>query len=129
MDDADQVWGSKKLADLLRTLHNDFKVKFTVDDVISTIACVIGVKQGDILGSILFTFFIAAVMITWKATNNVTACVFYSKNGAKLKGRLYQARGEKVLLLDSECADDTAIFFDNRDNLTNSVNSIVTHFA
>ena len=47
----------KKLVDLLRALHIDFKVKFTVDDVISTIACVIGVEQGDILGPILFTFF------------------------------------------------------------------------
>ena len=46
----------KKLVDLLRALHNDFKVKFTVNDVISTIACVIGVNQGDILGPILFTF-------------------------------------------------------------------------
>ena len=54
----------KKLVNLLRALLNCFKVKFTVDDVISTIACVIGIKQGDILGPILFTFFIAAVMIT-----------------------------------------------------------------
>ena len=77
----------KKLVDLLRVLHNDFKVKFTVDDVISTIACVIGVKQGDILGPIHFTFFITMVMITWKATNNVTACIFYSRNDAKLAGR------------------------------------------
>ena len=73
----------KKLLDLLRALHNDFKVKFTVDDVISTIVCVIVVKQGDMLGPILFTFFIAAVMITWKATNNITVCIFYSKNEAK----------------------------------------------
>ena len=47
----------KKLVDLLRVLHNDFKVKFTVDDVISTIVCVIGVKQGDILGPIHITVF------------------------------------------------------------------------
>ena len=67
---------SKKLVQLLRALHNDFKVKFTVD-VISTIACVIGVKQRNILGPILFTFLITAVMITSKATNNVT---FYGKN-------------------------------------------------
>ena len=77
----------KKLVDSLKVLHNDFKVKFTVDEVISTIACVIGVKQRDILGPIHFTFFITVVMITWKATNNVTACIFYSRNDAKLTGR------------------------------------------
>ena len=108
----------KKLLDLLRALHNDFEVKFTVDDVISTIACVIGIKQGDILGPIPFTFFIAAVMITWKAMNG-TACFFYSKNDAKLTGSSYQARAEKVLLLNSKYADEG----------TNVVNSIVTHFA
>ena len=79
----------KKLVDLLRALHNDFKVKFTVDDVISTIACVIGVKQGNILGPILFTFFIAPVMIAWKAMNNVTACIFHGKNNTKLTGSLH----------------------------------------
>ena len=73
--------------------------------------------------------FIAAVMITWKATNNVTACNFHSKNDAKLTGHSCRARGEKVLLLDSEYADDTAILFDNFEDLTNCVNSIVTHFA
>ena len=129
MYDTDQVWCPKKLVDLLKALHNDFKVKFTVDDVSSTIACVIGVKQRDILGPILFTFFIAAVMITWKATNNVTACNFHSKNDAKLRGHSCRARGEKVLLLHSEYADDTAILFDNYEDLTNCVNSIVTHFA
>ena len=68
-------------------------------------------------------------MITWKATNNVTACIFYSKNDAKLTGPSYRARGEKVLLLDSEYADDTAILFDNREDLTNGVNRVVTHFT
>ena len=118
----------KKLVDLLRALHNDFKVKFKVVDVISTIACAIGVKQVDILCPIPFTFFIAAVMIAWKGTNNVTASIFYSKNDAKLTGRSYRAGDEKILLLDSEYGDDTAILFDNREDLTNGVNSIVTHF-
>ena len=68
-------------------------------------------------------------MITWKATNNVTACIFYSKNDAKLTGPSYRARGEKVLLLDSEYADDTAILFDNREDLTNGVNRVVTLYT
>ena len=110
-------------------LHNDFKVKFTVNDVISTIACVIRVKQGHILGPILFTFFTAAIMIIWKATNNVTAWILYSKNDTKLTGRSYQAWGKKVLLLDSEYADYTAILFNNCEDLTNCVNSIVTHIS
>ena len=78
---------------------------------------------------ILFVFFIAAVMITWRATNNVAACIFYSKNDSNLTGRSYQAKGEKVFLLDSEYADDTALLFDNHEDLTNGVISIVTHFA
>ena len=116
---------SKKLVQLLRALHNDFKVKFTVN-VISTIACG---HPRDILGPILFTFFIAAVMITSKATNNVTAFTFYSKNDAKLTGCSYRAKGEKVLLLDSEYAHDTVILFDNCEDPTNGVNCIVTNFA
>ena len=54
---------------------------------------------------------------------------FYSKNDAKLTGRSYRARGEKVLLLDSEYADETDILFDNREDITNGVNSIAIHFA
>ena len=119
----------KKLVELVRALHNEFKVKVTVDDVISTITCVTGVKQGNILGPVLFTFFIATVMITWNATNNVTYCIFYSKNDAKQTGRSYRTKGEKVLLLDSEYADDTAILFDKHEDLTNGVNIIVTYFA
>ena len=45
----------KKLVGLLRALHG-FKVRLTVNDVIGTIGSDIGVKQGDILGPILFTF-------------------------------------------------------------------------
>ena len=54
------------------------------------------------------------------------ASIFYSKNYVKLTGRSYRARGEKVLLLDSEYTDDTAILFANCEDLTNGVNRIVT---
>ena len=60
-----------ELTSLLKVLHASFVVKFTVDDVTLLLDCIIGVKQGDILGPILFTFFIAAVMITWKASCNI----------------------------------------------------------
>ena len=43
-----------KLVNLLKALHDAFKVKFTVDEVTQTMNCIIGVKQGDILGPTLF---------------------------------------------------------------------------
>ena len=61
--------------------------------------------------------------------NNVTTCIFCSKNDAQLTEHSYRARGKKVLQLDSEYADSTAILFDNCEDLTNGVHSIVTHFA
>ena len=91
--------------------------------------CIIGVKQGDILGPILFTFFIAAVMISWKAQYNVPVCVFRTKLDVTLTGRSYRARGEEFPMLDSVYADDTAILFDSRNSLVDGVHNIISHFA
>ena len=84
-----------KLISLLKTLHNNFEVKFTADENTHTIPCTIGVKQGDILGPILFTFFLAAVMITWRATTNIPLCIFRTKNGrSKLSSLWWRIRIE-----------------------------------
>ena len=48
---------------------------------------------------------------------------------AILTGRSYRAYGEEFFLLDSEYADDTAMLFDSRENLTEGVSSIMLHFA
>ena len=84
---------------------------FTVDEVTKTLECIIGVKQGDILGPIIFTFFIAAVMITWKVDCDIPAYAFKTKMDVILTGRSYQTYGEEFALLDSEYADDTAVLF------------------
>ena len=39
-----------KLIGILKVLHANFVVKFTVDDVTQSLDCIICVKQGDILG-------------------------------------------------------------------------------
>ena len=94
-----------------KALHANFNVKFTVDYVTQSVHCIIGVKQGDIRAPILFTFFIAAVMITWKASCKISVCMFRSKMDATLAGCSYWANGESFPVLDSEYADDTAIIF------------------
>ena len=59
----------KKLISLLKSLHANVHVKFVVNDVTKTIESIIGVKQGDILGPLLFIFYLTGVMITWRATH------------------------------------------------------------
>ena len=117
-----------KLISLLRSLHEKFEVKFTVDDVTHVMACTIGVKQGDILGPILFTFFLAAVMITWRATSNLPQCIFRSKQDAKMTGRSYRAHGEEYEVNDSEYADDTALIFDTREDASQGIPLCMNHF-
>jgi len=45
-----------KLILLLKSLHANVQVKFVVNDVTKSIESIIGVKQGDILGPLLFIF-------------------------------------------------------------------------
>ena len=48
---------------LLKKMHATIGVKFGFDELTRVMLCVAGVKQGDLLGPGLFTFFIAAIMI------------------------------------------------------------------
>ena len=75
-----------KLIRLLRALHANVQVKFIVNDVTNTIESVIGVKQGDILGPLLFLFYLAAVMTTWRNIHKRPLCVFYTKMDDALTG-------------------------------------------
>ena len=64
-----------KLVSIIKSLHKNMDVKFTVDEVAHTIKSGIGVKQGDILGPVLFTIFIAAILISW-------SCLLYTSDAA-----------------------------------------------
>ena len=90
-----------KIISLLKCLYERVQVKFTVDGIVHTLLSIIEVKQGDILGPILFLFFIAAVMITWKSTYHRSLCIFFSKPDFVMTGRSYRARGEEVTVADS----------------------------
>jgi hypothetical protein len=117
-----------KIVNLLKCLHKRVVVKFSVDGKVHTLLSIIGVKQGDILGPILFLFFIAAVMITWKKTYNRSLCIFRTKPDFIMTGRSFRARGEELTVADSEYADDTALLFEDRAETDIGVPHVMTHF-
>jgi len=118
-----------KVIRLLKALHVDYKVKFTVDGVTKHIQSIVGVKQGDILGPILFTVLLAAIMISWNKVCNIPVCVFRTKEDLKLTGRNFRATGEDLPLQDSEYADDTGLIFANRNVITIGSRCLLNHFA
>ena len=117
-----------KMLRLLKALHTNYEVKFTFDGVTRYIRSIVGVKQGDILGPILFTFFLAAIMISWNCVSNVPVCVFRSKEDLKLTGRNFRVTGEDVPLQDSEYADDTGLLFECRNDIVNGSRLLLRHF-
>ena len=73
----------EKLVSLLVALHKTVEVKFEIDGVMRTLPSVIGVKQGDILGPVLFNFIICAVMMVWKQVRSQEGrCEFRTKDDA-----------------------------------------------
>ena len=60
-----------KLISVLRAMHKSIEVLFEVDGIKRRLSSTIGVKQGDLLGPELFTFFMAGVMETWRAVATI----------------------------------------------------------
>jgi hypothetical protein len=51
---------------VLKALHAKVGVKFDVDGVEKNLESIIGVKQGGILGPVLFLFLVAAFQMAWR---------------------------------------------------------------
>ena len=117
-----------KLVRLLKALHKDVLVKFEVEGLEHEVNCTIGVKQGDILGPVLFIIYMAGVMSDWRNITDCPAIIFLSKPDNVITGRRPTAKGTPFELNDSEYADDTAVLFDSRKSAVEYCPLLVNHF-
>ena len=119
---------NEKLVRLLISLHKHLEVQFTVSGITNSVESTIGVKQVDVLGPILFTFYLAAVMETWKVEQKRPLCVFRTKEDFVLTGRSWNSTGEELELPDTEYADDTAVLFTSRQDTDKYGPLLMLHF-
>ena len=117
-----------KIITIMKSLHKNVIVKFAVGIVMPILSSIIGVKQGNILGPILFTIFIAAIMISWRKMYDRPLCIFRTKKDLILTGHRSTTKGIDFSLSDSEYADDTAVLFDSRETLETFSPLLINHF-
>ena len=75
-----------KLIAVLKALHASVHVEFEIDGISKIIESIIGVKQGDVLGPVLFVIYMAAVMMSWR-----------QEHGDVEKLRVYRSRPDFVM--------------------------------
>ena len=125
-----------KLISILRAMHKSIEVLFEVDGLKRRLSSTIGVKQGDLLGPELFTFYMAGVMETWRAGHDYEFCKLRTREDFILTGRNPNTGGKNVFgkqytefaVSDSEYADDTAIPFCNRADAEKYTPLLIEHF-
>ena len=128
MDCPERIGFSPKIISILKSLHKNINIKFTVDTVTHILSITVGVKQGDIQGPILFTIFTAAIMIIWRKLYDRPLCIFRTKKDFISTGRRPTTRGIDFLLSDSGDKDDTVVLFDSRENLEKFSPLLLNHF-
>jgi len=125
-----------KLVSILKAMHKNVEVLFEVDGVKKKLNSIIGVKQGDLLGPELFTFYMSAVLETWRSLHSYDLCIMRSKEDFILTGRNHKTGGKNLngkrftefAVSDSEYADDTAIPFTSRSDAEIFIPLLMEHF-
>ena len=119
------------LISVLQALHATVNVKFAVEGVTRTVGSIIGVKQGDLLGPILFNFHVAGAMMAWQQERQSVPPVFQTKEDCVLDGREWrkEVNSESLEVADTLYADDTGEFFKTRADAVQDVPLLVKFLA
>ena len=112
----------------MKSPHKNVNAKFTAGTVTHILSSIIGVKQWDILGPILFTIFIAVIMIAMRKMYDRPLCIFRTKKDFILTGRRSTTKGIYFPLSDSEYTDDTAVLCGSRETLETFSPLLINHF-
>jgi len=109
---------------VLKALHEEVVVKFDVDGVEQSLPSIIGVKQGDILGPVLFLFLVAGFQMAWRKVRTTTPPTLYTRPDGVMDRRQSAGEGsegrggaEQVRLSETLYADDTGAYFLSREDL------------
>ena len=76
-------------------MHAKVNVEFSVEGVGRTVPSVIGVRQGDLLGPILFNFHVAGALMAWKAERQSAPPALRTKCDFVLDGREWTPWGRE----------------------------------
>ena len=85
-----------KLVSLLQSMHKRVQVLFEVEGVKCSLESIIGVKQGDLKAPVEFVFFIAGIMLSWRAVSDYPLCIMRSRDDALGAPLQHGWRGRRV---------------------------------
>jgi hypothetical protein len=68
-----------EVLEVLKALHEAVNARLSVEGVEKTAGSTIGVRQGDLLGLILFNFHVAGAMMAWKEERETRPPVLQTK--------------------------------------------------
>ena len=104
-----------KFIQLIIALHHII-VQLSIDGAEADIELIIGVKQGDIIGPILFIIYMVALTNTWKQKEDLSPWLFRSKQDSIITGQRHNiVRGvEEFTMAESAYAKNAAFLFPSR---------------